>query len=133
MSRWFHDAFPIRGRLCMPNLVPYDKFRPRNMEKAWEYLDHIAKISPERLKYGDEKLLKGKAIFNKLARRDVLTGLVPPMMTDPDFRNTYSIIGICGICMRSSPELWMLQWMPICSRWRLNLRFPIDIYVLVMS
>jgi hypothetical protein len=26
----------------------------------------------------DEKSLKGKAIFNKLARRDVLTGLVPP-------------------------------------------------------
>jgi hypothetical protein len=73
----------------MPNLVPYDKFRPRNMEKAWEYLDHIARISPERLKYGDEKSLKGKAIFNKLARRDVLTRLVPPTMTDPDIRNTY--------------------------------------------
>jgi hypothetical protein len=51
----------------MPNLVPYDKFWPRNMEKAWEYLDHIARISPERLKYGDEKSLKGKAIFNKIS------------------------------------------------------------------
>ena len=59
----------------MPNLVPYDKFRPGNMEKAWEYLNHIARISPERLKYGDEKSLKGKSIFNKLARRDVLMGL----------------------------------------------------------
>ena len=28
VSRWFHHAFPIRGRLCVPNLVPYDKFRP---------------------------------------------------------------------------------------------------------
>jgi transposase len=93
----------------MPNLVPYDKFRPRNMEKAWEYLDHIARISPERLKYGDEKSLKGKAIFNKLARRDVLTGLVPPTMTDPDFRNTYSIIGICGICTRSSPVRYRIM------------------------
>ena len=109
VSRWFHDAFPIRGRLCMPNLVPYDKFRPRNMEKAWEYLDNIARISPERLKYGDEKSLKGKAIFNKLARRDVLTGLVPPTMTDPDFRNTYSIIGICGICTRSSPVRYRIM------------------------
>ncbi len=87
----------------MPNLVPYDKFRPGNMEKAWEYLDHIARISPERLKYGDKKLLKGKSIFNKLARRDVLTGLVPATTTDPDLRNTYSIIGICGICTRSTP------------------------------
>jgi hypothetical protein len=103
VSRWFDDAFPIRGRLRVLNLVPYDKFRPRNIEKAWEYLDHIARISPERLKYGNEKSLKGKAIFNKKARRDVLTGLVPPTMTDPDLRNTYSIIGICGISKRSSP------------------------------
>jgi hypothetical protein len=103
VSRWFHHAFPIRGRLCVPNLVPYDKFRPGNMEKAWDYLDHIARISPERLKYGDEKSLKGKEIFNKLARRDVLTGLVPATITDPDLRNTYSIIGICGICTRSTP------------------------------
>ena len=73
VSRWFNHAFPIQGRLCVPNLVPY----PRNIEKAWEYHEHISKISPERLKYGDEKSLKGKAIFNKLARRDVLTGLVP--------------------------------------------------------
>jgi hypothetical protein len=51
----------------VPNLVLYDKFWPRDMEKAWEYLNHIARISPERLKYEDEKLLKGKAIFNKLA------------------------------------------------------------------
>jgi hypothetical protein len=57
--RGFNHAFPIWGRLCMPNLVPYDKFRPGNIEKAWEYLDHIARISPERLKYRDDKLLKG--------------------------------------------------------------------------
>jgi hypothetical protein len=87
----------------VPNLVPYDKFRPRNIEKVWEYLDHIARISPERLKYGNENSLKGKDIFNKKARRDVLMGLVPPTMTDPDLRNTYSIIGICGISKRSSP------------------------------
>ncbi len=57
VSRWFDDAFPIRGRLRVPNLVPHDKFWPRNIEKAWEYLDHIARISPERLKYGNEKSL----------------------------------------------------------------------------
>jgi hypothetical protein len=51
MSRWFNHAFPIWGRLCVvPNLLPYDKFRPRNVEKVWEYLDHMSKICPERLK-----------------------------------------------------------------------------------
>ncbi len=78
-------------------------FRPSNMEKAWEYLNHIARISPEWLKYGDNKLLKGKSIFDKLARKDILTGLVPATTMDLDICNTYSIIGICGICTRSMP------------------------------
>jgi hypothetical protein len=47
-------------------------------------LSHIIKISPEWLNYGSKKSLKGKAIFNKLAWRDVLTGLVPPTIMDPD-------------------------------------------------
>ncbi len=34
MSRWFNHAFQIRGGHCVPNLVPYNKFRPRNVEKA---------------------------------------------------------------------------------------------------
>jgi hypothetical protein len=33
VAQWFHFAFPIQGRLQVPNLVPYDKFRPSNMEK----------------------------------------------------------------------------------------------------
>jgi hypothetical protein len=70
--------------------------------------DHIARISPERLKYGDEKSLKGKSIFNKLAWRDVLMGLVLVTTADPDLRNTYSIIGIYGICMRSTPVRYQI-------------------------
>ncbi len=88
MSRGFHFAFPIQGRLWVPNLVPYNKFWPSNMEKAWEYCNHIARISPEWLKCRDKKSLKGKSIFNKLARKDVLTGLVPATTMDLDLSNT---------------------------------------------
>jgi hypothetical protein len=108
VSWWFHFAFPIQGRLWVPNLVPYDKFWPSNMEKVWGYLIHIARISPELLKYRDKKSLKGKSIFNKLARKDVLMGLVLAMTTDPDIRNTYSIISICGICSRSMPVRYQI-------------------------
>jgi hypothetical protein len=103
ISRFFNHALPIRAGLCVPNLVPYDKFRPRNIEKAIEYIRALARIDPGRLKYADEKSLKGRDICNKLARRDPFTGIVPPTMTDPDFRNSYSIIGICGISRRSTP------------------------------
>ena len=78
------------------------------MEKLWEYLKHISKISPEWLKYGDEKSLKGKVIFNKLAQRDILRVIVLHMMTDPDLCNTYSIIGTCSICTRSTPVQYLI-------------------------
>ncbi len=61
--QWFHFAFPISGRLCKPNLVPYDKFRPGNI-KAWDYLGHLSKISAELLKYGDEKSLSTERCFD---------------------------------------------------------------------
>ena len=103
MFWYFCHGFLIRGGLCKPNLVPYDKFRPKNIEKAKEYIRILARLDPGRIKYADEKSLKGRAIFNKKARRDVLRDIIPAVMTDPDLRNTYSIIGICGIDEKVSP------------------------------
>ena len=103
VSRWFLHAFPVRGGLCKPNLVPYDKFRPANIIKAKEYLDILSKLDPRRIKYCDEKSLKGRSIYNKKPRRDIVTGVVPDILTAPDLRNTYSIIGMCGIDRACTP------------------------------
>ncbi len=92
VSKFFKHAFEICGRLCMPNLVPYNSFRPSNIKKAIEYIKALARIDPSWLKYADKKSLKEKEICNKLAWPDPLTGIVPPTMTDPDQWNTYSII-----------------------------------------
>ncbi len=75
VSRFFNHAFEICGGLCVPNLVLYDKFRPHNIKKAVEYIKALARIDPSRLKYADEKSLKGKDIHNKLSRWDPLTGM----------------------------------------------------------
>ena len=56
---------------------------------------------PHRIKFGDEKPLKGADLFNGKARKDPFTGLVPPTIVDSDFRNTYNIIGFCGIDIRN--------------------------------
>ena len=97
ISSFFLRGFPIRGGLCKPNLVPYDKFRPGNIEKAQEYILILARLDPSRIKYRDEKSLKGKAIYNRKSRRDVVTGIIPAVIINTDLWNTYSIIGICGI------------------------------------
>mmetsp|Transcript_8885 Transcript_8885/g.14506 ORF Transcript_8885/g.14506 Transcript_8885/m.14506 type:complete len:207 (+) Transcript_8885:41-661(+) len=69
VSRVFKTAFPYSAGLYRPNLVPNDKFRPANLEKAMEYLTFIALVDPRRVKFGDEKLLKGQELYNRNVRR----------------------------------------------------------------
>ena len=80
--------------------MPYDKFCPANLEKAVEYLIFIAMVDPRRIKFGDEKLLKGQELFNRKVRRNPLTGVTPPVFISPDFRNMYMLTGFCGIDTR---------------------------------
>lgn len=103
ISRFFNHGFDIKGTLCKPNLIPYDKFRPDNLEKAVEYLLMLSVFDRQRIKFGDEKHLKGSELFCRRTRRNIITGEVPPIMTHSDFRNTYSIVGFCGIDVRVTP------------------------------
>ena len=105
ICKWFLHAFPIRGGMVKPNLVPYDKFRPENEMKAYEYLFMLSHFSPERVKFGDEKLLKGQDLYNRQVRVNPMTGVAAPIITDPDFRNTHSITGFCSIDPRTTP-MW---------------------------
>jgi len=61
------------------------------------FLDIISKIDPARIKFGDEKHLKGDAIFNRKVRRNPITGEVPEMIVTSDFRNRYNLTGFCSI------------------------------------
>jgi transposase len=102
VSRFWNHAFPIRGALRKPNMVPIDKFKPENILRAHEYLQIVLKICPTRVKFGDEKLLKGSEVYCRQTRRNVLTGEVPASFTPSDFRNTYPIIGFCCIDERTT-------------------------------
>ena len=102
VSRFFQAVFPFNATFHRPNLVPYDKFRPENCMKAIDYLHVISHIDPSRLKFGDEKSLKGKEVFNRKVRRNPTDGAIPPLYTTSDFTNTYSLTGFCGIDRRST-------------------------------
>ncbi|KAL7471199.1 hypothetical protein ACHAXS_011463 [Conticribra weissflogii] len=105
ISRFFLDSFPIKAGFRRPNLVPVDKFRPQNLQKAVEYVKVVSTLCPVRVKFGDEKSLKGADLFNRLVRRNPLTGEIPNITTNPDFRNTYAITGFCGINRNTNP-MW---------------------------
>ncbi|KAL7554535.1 hypothetical protein ACHAWF_018025 [Thalassiosira exigua] len=109
ISRFFREAFPHRGGFVKPNLVPYDKFRPENKTRAYEFLYMLSHFAPERVKFGDEKSLKGQELYSKKVRRDPETGDVPVVATPSDFRNTYSITGFCSIDQRTNPIFYRIH------------------------
>jgi hypothetical protein len=96
----FFDTFPYRGSLVKPNLVPYDKFRPENKVRLYKYISFIIQVCPHQIKFGDEKSLKGQDLFLRHVRRNPLTGIIPLVITNPDWRNTHSITGFCGMDRR---------------------------------
>ncbi len=91
------------------NQVRIDKFTPENVLRTIEYWDLIARIDPFRLKFGDEKPLKGSDLFNRKGRADPLKGEREPIIVDSDFRNTYNIIGICGIARDTAPMAYKMH------------------------
>ena len=103
ISRFFNYGFEIKGSLYKPNLMSYDKFRPENLERAFDYLMTVSLFGRSRINFGDEKHLKGAGLSFPKTRRNVFTGVVSSVMTHSDFRNTYSIVGFYGICFRTTP------------------------------
>jgi hypothetical protein len=50
-----------------------------------QYLRYLVQFDPRRVKYADEKSIKGRYIYNKKARSDVLTGIIPATMIDSNY------------------------------------------------
>ena len=100
ISQFFLQGFPIRGQ---------DKFKPENVVQYFEYVDFIATVDPRRLKFGDEKLLKGAKVFCRKGCRNVLTGETPSFMVNGDFCNTYSIISFCRINKKTPPLSFVMH------------------------
>ena len=51
ISRFFNFGFEIKGSLCKPTLIPYDKFRPENLDQAFGYLTAVAMFDRRHLKF----------------------------------------------------------------------------------
>ena len=105
ISRWLRSRFPHKMTLCKTNHVPIDKYKPENAIRVHEYLLTISCLLSEihRVKFGDEKPLKSAELFNSKARRDPITGMIPPTIVNSNFRNVYNIVGFCGIDIYAKP------------------------------
>ena len=59
ICQWFLTTMPFKGGLRVVNQVPIDKYKPDNILRLLEFIDKIYRINPYRLKFCDEKHLKG--------------------------------------------------------------------------
>ena len=109
ISRWFHTALTFKGSLRAVSQVPIDKYKDANIARAYEFSAIIRQLDPIRVKFTDEKHFKGSEIWNAKGRRCPLTGVVEPVIVDSDFRNTYTIIGFCGIDEHAPPFDFILH------------------------
>ena len=110
IPRFFLHALPFRGSTEKPNLVPFDKFWPNDVANMIDYINFIVGKRPCNIKWWDEKNLKGQKLFSWKVQRNPLTGQIPSVSTDPDFRNTHNIAGFCGIDTRTNPVWYRIQW-----------------------
>ena len=109
ISKWFATAFEFKATFRKLNQVPVDKFKDDNIARAYEYSALVQGIAANRLKFTDEKHLKAGELYNKDGRRCPLSAEVESMVVDSDFRNTYTIIGFCGIDEQSPPFDFILH------------------------
>jgi hypothetical protein len=82
VSDWFNKRFPYAGSMRKPSLVPKDKFKLENIDKWQSYIADIVSLHPIRLKFGDEKHLKGEDLCNAFVQKDPITGEVPTTAVD---------------------------------------------------
>ena len=109
ISRVLENAFPFAGNLRVTSMIPLDKFRYENLIKAGEFMDKIRNFPVNKIKFIDEKLLKNLEGLGRKTRKCPITGVIPPIFTLGDFRNTYKMLGICRIDTRVSPLFFKIH------------------------
>ena len=97
VSRWFNHRFAKRATGIKANIVPIDKFRPKNIINYAEFCSYIQNIHPQRLVFTDEKSFKAEEGIIKFGRPDPITGEKPTQIVSSDFRNRYCIMGMMSI------------------------------------
>lgn len=106
ISRFFLHGFPYKGNLMKPNLIPLDKFKPENEIRAFEFLNVLFDLNPEKVIFADEKSVKGEDLYNREVRRNPITGEVPAVITPSDFRNAHAITSFCSISPQKRHPCW---------------------------
>jgi transposase len=95
IGQWFEKRFDHSGRYCKPNLVPKDKFKQENIVRYMEFRMVLEQL-PNRTKFHwlDEKHLLNRDVEAQRVRADPLSGYIPCIFVNGDFRDAYNLVAI---------------------------------------
>ena len=101
ISQWFLKAGPHRGSCQKTSTFPTHRYSMTNVMLLYDYQEHITnltKFDPSRIKFCDEKSLKGIHIYGHSVRADPLTGKKEPVSVDNSIlRTAVNIFTACSI------------------------------------
>jgi hypothetical protein len=97
ICRWFLYEGNFKASLVKTDKVPVDKFTDENFSRTLNYISLISGMDSQRVKFADEKHLRGVELFNKKSRRDPDTGKSEGVIVSTDYRNVYNITGFCCV------------------------------------
>ena len=61
ISNFFLHALPFRGSMVKPNLVPLDKFRPKNVTDKMKFVNFIIPERPRNIKFGKKRTSRDRS------------------------------------------------------------------------
>jgi hypothetical protein len=92
---WFQTRFAHSGQFCKPNLEPKDKFHRENIVHYMEFHMILEKLHDHmEFHWLDEKHLVNKDVEVTKVRVNPLTGYIPCIYVNGDFRDAYNLFAI---------------------------------------
>jgi hypothetical protein len=95
ISDWFKKRWNHQGKLLRANLVPLDKWKPRNKLRYYEFVQKLHIYSNHsKFNFIDKKHIHNKDMYATKVRQDLLDGKLPGIHVSGNFGEAYNIMAI---------------------------------------
>ena len=107
LSQWWKHRFIYKGNFRKSNMIPKDKFTDRNWFRYYEFRMFINVLGDQtRFNFLDEKHLVNHNGEKLKARACPLTGILPPIPVDGNFRDSNNIVACISMNHRKPKHIF---------------------------
>ena len=107
LSNWFAHRFDNKGTFRKSSMIPKDKFTDRNWFKYYEFRMFVNVVGDHTLfNFLDEKHFTNHNGQELKARVDPITGILPSIPVDGDFREAHNLMACISVNHRKSNHMF---------------------------